>query len=93
MTQKHTKPKPDPIVVQPEAEDVAQEGTQDVTEAPVAAPAVVGQAKTYTAVDGDSYAVLGAKFAPLGVSKHEHATYLFALNRGKAITSGTVIDL
>lgn len=92
MSQKHYKPKPAPIAVETEVEEVL-EAPQEALEAPVEAPADIEQAKTYTAQDGDTYASLGDKFKPAGKTKHEHAKHLFALNGGKSIVPGTVIKL
>lgn len=89
MSQKNYKPKPAPIALEPEV----VEEVIETPESPVEAPAVIEQAKTYTAQDGDTYASLADKFKPAGKSKHEHAKHLFALNGGKSIVPGTVIKL
>lgn len=89
MSQKNYKPKPDPILVGPEAEEAVLEAA----EAPVEELPVVGQANTHIAQDGDTYASLGDRFKPAGKTKHEHAVHLFTLNGGKPIIPGTVIKL
>lgn len=48
---------------------------------------------TYTAIEGDTYASVAARFKPADKSKHEFSLYLFSKNGGTPLTAGTTIKL
>lgn len=80
-----------------ECEDCPLDKLDDVALAPVIEKAVAEKKpvapKTYTAKDGDTWAALGKKFAPKGVSGFEHAKHLMALNGGKPLAAGVEVAL
>jgi hypothetical protein len=43
-------------------------------------PAAVKKQSTYTAVDGDTYAMIAATFKPAGMTKHAYALHLAETN-------------
>jgi hypothetical protein len=54
---------------------------------------VLPKKNTYVVQDGDSYAILGQRYAPLGTRGFLHAQYLEKLNGGKALVTGSEIKL
>jgi hypothetical protein len=49
--------------------------------------------ETYTADEGDTYPSIAGAFKPAGMTKHEYAKHLFAINGGRNITAGVEIKL
>lgn len=74
-------------------DSVALEPVSEAVEAPVAAFVPSAGVNTYTAVDGDSYASIAAKFKLDTETKHDYAKRLFALNGGKSISAGVGVKL
>lgn len=60
---------------------------------PVEAVKPLRKVNTFFAMPGDSYASLAAQLCPEGMTKHEYAKLLFALNNGKALIPGTEVKL
>lgn len=83
-----------PVEVTVDTELVPCCGKDECTDCVVDKPISVGEAVgTYTAEEGDTYPSIADMFKPVGMSKHDFATYLFVLNSGKAVSAGTVIKL
>lgn len=59
----------------------------------LAYPTPASNPGVYVAEAGDTYASLGKKFAPAGVTGFEHAKHLFAVNGGKPLAAGTEVIL
>lgn len=64
-----------------------------VAEVKEEAPEPTLSGRFYTVNDGDTYASIAAAHKSPGQSTHSYATELFALNKGKQLTAGTVIKL
>jgi len=60
---------------------------------PVEATKPLRKVNTFVAMPGDSYASLAASLCPEGMTKHEYAKLLFALNGGKALIPGAEVKL
>lgn len=56
-------------------------------------PIVKAKAGVYLAVDGDTYAAIGARLAPKGKTGFEYATELVEKNNGKTLAEGTEVIL
>lgn len=88
-------------------EDLVEEQTSPGVDAPVEPQDVPAEADVAPVVpkpvgvtvasvlveDGDSYASLGAKYAPAGVSAHEFAKELVALNGGAVLRAGGFVKI
>lgn len=65
----------------------------EIVETVVEAPVAKAKAGVYLAVDGDTYAALGARLAPKGKTGFDYATELVEKNNGKALIEGTEVIL
>lgn len=84
----------DDVTIEVVADDAdAADVVADEPVAAVEAPKPSNGATTHIVADGDTYAALGAIYAPNGVSGHEHAQALYDLNGGKALVIGSEIRL
>jgi len=73
--------------------DVIPEVVVDEPVTVVEAPKPVETSNHYIVKDGDSYASLGASFAPKGMTGFKYAQTLIALNGGKTLIAGSEIRL
>jgi len=69
----------EPVITEPVVETVV--------EAPVVTPSV------HIVADGETYASIAGMYKPAGITKHEYAKHLFAVNKGKALNIGTEVFL
>ena len=74
---------------QPEPETTLSEALEAPSEVTTPAP----KAKTYTAKEGDSYALIAELHPVEGVTKHERALQLWRDHGGRKLKDGTVITL
>lgn len=79
----------DDCVCEPEPEITPSEALEAPSEATTPAP----KAKTYTAKDGDSYALIAELHPVEGVTKHDRAMQLWRDHGGRKLKDGTVITL
>lgn len=75
-----------PAATDGDRDGLVQDGTE--WERPVGT-----EVKFVVAADGDSYASIAAAWQPAGKTKHEYATHLFAINNGKLVIPGMIINL
>lgn len=74
-------------------DDIVEEIVDEILEETAPEPEVVASPDVHIAVDGDTFASIAALHRPTNMSKHEYATHLLELNKGKKISAGTVIRL
>lgn len=77
-------------------EDLVVDEPEVVLDEPVAVVETIStpaKADTYSAVDGDSYASIAAKFNKGAFTNFQYAKLLLDLNGGKSITAGTEVRL
>ena len=79
----------DDCVCEPVAEITPSEALEAPSEVTTPAP----KAKTYTAKEGDSYALIAELHPVEGVTKHERALQLWRDHGGRKLKDGTVITL
>lgn len=82
MAKKKTTYQPEPVEV-----------SQEAPEAPLEDLVADEQANTYIAQDGDTWAVIAARFNPGGMTNFEYAKHLVSVNGHRTNLSGFEVKL